>query len=77
MNSSLTAKLYTIVAGIMSIYKRYPKREDYDRVARSLVAKYPFLRSPISGHISIKYLLLKAGFTFNFISDSYNTSIER
>ena len=52
ITSSLTAKFYTRVSGIMSIYKRYPKREDYDRVARAVVQKYPFLRNPISGHVS-------------------------
>ena len=52
MTTSLTAKFYTRVSGIMSIYKRYPKREDYDRVARAIVQKYPFLRNPISGHVS-------------------------
>ena len=52
MNSVTTAKFYTRIAGVMAIYKRYPKREDYDRVARGIVRKYPFMRSPISGHVS-------------------------
>ena len=52
MNSATSAKFYTRIAGIMSMYKRYPKREDYDRVARSVVKRYPFMKNPISGHVS-------------------------
>ena len=37
MTSTLTTKFYTSISGIMSIYKRYPKREDYDRVGRAIV----------------------------------------
>ena len=36
----------------MTLYKRCPKREGYDKVAWAIVQKYPFLRNPISGHVS-------------------------
>lgn len=52
MTPSNTAKFYTRISGIMSMYKRYPAREGYDRVAREIVKKYPFLKNPISGHVS-------------------------
>ena len=54
MTDNVTAKFYTRIAGVMSMYQRYPKREDYDRVARAVVHKYPFLKNPISGHVSFK-----------------------
>lgn len=34
------------VAGAMFTYKRYPTSDDYTNVARTICAKYPFMKSP-------------------------------
>lgn len=52
MNPIVTPKLYTKISGIMAVYKRYPTKMDYERVAKELVGKYPFLSCPLSGHVS-------------------------
>ena len=39
------AKLFTRVANVMLMYKRYPTKRDYEQVARQTVEKYPFLAS--------------------------------
>ena len=55
------------VASSMFSYKRYPTADDYINVARTIIAKYPFMKSPtgkpyvsliISTHISYQDLLL-------------------
>jgi len=38
----------------MAVYKRYPSPADFDRVSREIVQKYPFMRNPISDHVSDK-----------------------
>lgn len=45
-------KLITRVAHVMLLYKRYPSKRDYENVARELIAKYPFLKSPIDPYVS-------------------------
>ena len=52
MCPSITAKFYTLISNVMAMYTRSPKREDYDRVSRELVKKYPFLKCPLSGRVS-------------------------
>ena len=47
MTRLTAAKFYTRISGVMAMYKRFPKREDYDRVARAIVNEYPFLKNPI------------------------------
>ena len=47
------------VAGSMLAYKKYPLREDYANVARSIIKEYPFLRAPPGAstpHVSYLYL---------------------
>ena len=34
------------VASSMLFYKRYPTSADYENVARTIISKYPFMRSP-------------------------------
>jgi len=46
----------------MAIYKTYPNRVDYDRIARAIIQKFPFLKNPINGHVSKHN---KQGTTFN------------
>ena len=55
MTPLTAAKFYTRISGVMAMYKRFPKREDYDRVARAIVDEYPFLKNPISGYVSLIY----------------------
>ncbi len=47
-------RLATTIAGIMATYTRYPKKEEYTRVAREVIQKYPFLKCPMSGDVSSK-----------------------
>jgi len=42
-------------------YKRYPTREDYITVARSILAKYKFFTSPTYVSIYVDYNLLTGG----------------
>ena len=39
-------QFYTDVASSMLRYKRYPSKDDYIAVGRSIIAKYPFLKVP-------------------------------
>ena len=50
------AKLITRIANVMLLYKRYPTKLDYENVARDLVAKYPFLKSPINPYVSHSFM---------------------
>ena len=34
------------IASAMFAYKRYPDKDDFQNVARSIVSKYPFLKPP-------------------------------
>ena len=43
----------------MAMYKEYPDHADYDRVSREIVRRYPFLKNPINGHVSMEYILLQ------------------
>ncbi len=56
MNSEMNSKLHSRIAGIMSMYKRYPNKEDYHRVSMEITTKYPFLRSPISGYVRMVHV---------------------
>lgn len=70
MCPSITAKFYTKITNVMSMYKRYPKRYDYDRIARAIVDKYPFLRCPLSGHVSFYYRSIAANQQVYFIGSN-------
>ena len=39
-------RFYTDIASSMLRYKRYPSKDDYVAVGRSIIAKYPFLKVP-------------------------------
>lgn len=54
LQRSQLASLVTIVAHAMYGHIRYPTKEERDSVARNVVTKYPFLRSPIdnTGYVS-------------------------
>ena len=61
MTRETTSKFITAVAGAMLNYKRYPSSDDYQNVARTIINKYPHLKSPTgSPHVSC--------FCINFIS---------
>ena len=47
------AKFLTRIASVMLLYKRCPSDEDYERVASEIVARYPFMLSPIEGTVSL------------------------
>lgn len=42
----------------MFIYKRYPKREDYESVAEQIVTHYPFMTSPVDRKVSLCFFSL-------------------
>ena len=46
MTKETTSAFLSAVAAAMLVYKRYPTREDYICVARSVVQKYSFMASP-------------------------------
>ena len=51
LSSWSQTKFVTTIAGVMALYRRKPRAADYERVAREIVQKYPFIRDPISGHV--------------------------
>jgi len=53
MNTSTTAKFYTRIVNVMAMFKIYPRHADYDNVSRAIVEKYPILKNPINGHVSM------------------------
>lgn len=44
------------IVNFMFLYNRYSKRKEYERVARQVVKKYPFLASPVDPYVSVQYL---------------------
>lgn len=48
-------KFLTRIANVMFLYKRYPKRADYESVAEQIVTRYPFMRSPLERTVSVDY----------------------
>ena len=47
-------RFFSAVAAAMFTYKRYPKPEYYQNVARCIINKYPFFKSPVgSPHVSL------------------------
>ncbi len=46
MTLGTTSSFLSAIAGSMFTYKRYPTNEDYVNVARVIVQKYPFMKSP-------------------------------
>ena len=47
MTRETKKRFFPAVAAVMFTYKRYPNAEDYQNVARCVVSKYPFFRSPV------------------------------
>lgn len=46
------SKLCTRIAHVMLLYKQYPTKVEFENVARELIAKYPFLKSPVDPYVS-------------------------
>ena len=42
----------TRIAIVMFLYKRYPKKSDYESVAEQIVTRYPFMKSPLQRTVS-------------------------
>lgn len=56
MTRETKKRFFSAVAAAMFTYKKYPQPEDYQNVARCVVSKYPFLKSPVgSPHVSIQF----------------------
>lgn len=47
MTKDTTSDFLSSIAGAIFVYKRYPTRDDYTVVARAIIAKYPFMSSPV------------------------------
>ena len=39
----------------MFLYKRYPKKTDFESVAQQIVSRYPFMMSPLERAVSVYY----------------------
>ena len=53
--SALTfAKFLTRISNVMFLYKRYPKKADFECVAKQIVTRYPFMVSPLERAVSIE-----------------------
>jgi len=53
MTKETTSAFLSAIAGAMLVYKRYPTRDDYICVARSVIQKYSFMASPAgTPHVS-------------------------
>ena len=66
LSSHQQSKFVTAIANIMYTYKRKPNKDDYDRVARQCVEKYPFIASPISYHVRRKGRNYNLQVTYSF-----------
>ena len=54
MTKETMSAFLSAVAGAMLVFKRYPTRDDYVCVARTVVLKYGFMASPVgTPHVSI------------------------
>ena len=59
MTVRTTAALITAIARAMFALKKYPTSEEYTYVACCIVAKYPFLKSPLgNGYVRLSSLLI-------------------
>ena len=47
MNKETMSAFLSAIASAMLVFKRYPLRDDYVNVARSVIKQYPFMASPI------------------------------
>ena len=57
--SALTfAKFLTRIANVMFLYKRYPKKADFECVAEQIVTRYPFMVSPLERAVSIESFMM-------------------
>ena len=55
MTMETTKSFLSAVASAMFTFKRYPTNDDYSNVARTIVTKYPFMKSPTGKpHVSIR-----------------------
>ena len=54
MNRQTKSAFFSSIASAILHHKKYPTKEDYICVARSIIAKYPFLKSPAgSPYVSV------------------------
>lgn len=61
MNKETRSSFLHAVASAMLMYKKYPTRDDYTNVGRSIIASYPFLKSPTqfgTPHVRYQYYYL-------------------
>ena len=52
MSALAFTKFVTRIANVMFLYKRYPKKGDYESVAEQIVTRYPFMKSPLQRTVS-------------------------
>ena len=57
MTKESTRSFLSAVASAMLSYKRYPTREEYTRVAKDIILKYPFLK-PSNGSPTVSNMHL-------------------
>ena len=67
MTSETTKSFLSSVASTMLAYKRYPTREDYINVGRSVIQQYDFMAQPTGAPYVSMFLLLKI-MLYNFFS---------
>lgn len=57
MTMETTKAFLSAIASAMFSYKRYPTNDDYSNVARTIIAKYPFMKSPTGKpHVSVYHI---------------------
>ena len=57
MTKNSMSSFLSAVASAMQVYKRYPSKDDYISVARSVIDKYSFMSSPVgTPYVSLCYL---------------------
>ena len=49
-------KFLSRIANVMFLYKRYPRRADYESVAEQIVTRYPFMTSPLDRTVRYTYM---------------------
>ena len=59
MNQETNKAFLSSVASSMFSFKRYPTHNDYVNVARTIVGKYPFMKSPTGKpYVSMELVLI-------------------
>ena len=53
MSSLAFTKFLTRIANVIFLYKRQPKKADYESVVEQIVTRYPFMTSPLERTVSV------------------------